>query len=109
LTCSLNSATTEPGRQFEVVMPFGSRITRFEGMTTLETKVDKVEAARFLIIDGLVPSAGDRLTIAREAHAELWFAPSQRGVVKYHRAAFNESGASVEDVLMTLDAVALKP
>ena len=84
MTCSLNSATTEPGRQFEVVMPFGSRMTRFEGMTTLEAEVGKVEAAGFLIIDRLVPSAGNRPTIAREAHSELWFAPSLRGVVKYH-------------------------
>ena len=101
--------TTEPGRQFDVAMPFGRRMTRFEGMTMLETKVGKVEAARFLIIDTFVPHAGEKRALAREARSELWFAPSLRGVAKYHRQAFDESGAVLEDVLMTLEAVSLNP
>jgi hypothetical protein len=100
---------TEPGRQFDVAMPFGRRMTRFEGMTMLETKVGMVEAARFLIIDTLVPNAGDKPGLARETRSELWFAPSLRGVVKYHRRAFDESGTVLEDVLTTLEAVSLKP
>lgn len=101
--------STEPGRQFEVTKPFGSRTTRFEGMTTLETKVGKVEAARFVIIDRLVPQPGDKPSLAREARSELWFAPSLRGVAKYHHQAFDENGRLVAEVLMTLDAVALNP
>lgn len=101
--------TTEPGRQFDVPMPFGRRMTRFEGMAMLETKVGKVEAARFLIIDTFVPHAGEKPALAREARSELWFAPSLRGVVKYHRQAFDERGALLDDVLMTLEAVALQP
>ena len=100
---------TEPGRQFDVAMPFGRRMTRFEGMTMLETKVGKVEAARFLIIDTLVPNAGDKPALVRETRSELWFAPSLRGVAKYHQQAFDKDGAVFEDVQMTLEAVSLQP
>lgn len=102
-------AAIEAGGKFETTTSYGSRITRFDGMSPLKTKIGTFEAAGFLVVDTLAPGTAEKPSLAHEVRAELWYVPALRGFARLHLRAFDRSGALLQDKVLELDSVALKP
>jgi hypothetical protein len=89
-------------------MDFGKRVAKFVGMSSISTPVGAFDAAHFFVVDVLEEKSGDKPSLAREVHTDLWYVARLRTFVRMRLLALDSKGSVLEVVEMDLVATALK-